>query len=674
MTNRGKVSAVTDLYGYGKMLDVDLSRQRILKKSVDPEFARSYIGGMGFGCKILYDEVGPYVDPLGPDNILIFANGPLTGTKAPCSGRTEVTTKSPLTGSIGTGNTGGMWGTRLKHAGIDIIVVRGMAAEPVYLWIDDDRVELRNAHNLWGKDTHVTSDLILDELVDKKISVMAIGPAGENLVKYACPMNDYHHCAARGGAGTVMGSKRLKAIAVRGTRAVMAARKEEFEEVAKQTVNRILENVKRAGGVTGDVLADVNERCQAIGSLPYRNYQGGTFPHLQNLSRNVAQEYYTKKEGTCYVCPISCFKLVEVNTGKWRGVKVSRGLHPGIVQDWGAKCAINNLPAVWKCKDLCQHLGMDYGSASGVIAFAMELFQRGIITAKDTDGLELMWGNEDSIVQMLHNIAFRRGFGDILAEGSVKAATHIGKGANAYAMTIKGMETMGTDPRSGRKGWHFGALTNPRGGDNVKNTHFLADLYNPHWWVDEFDMFEDVKKKIYGGIPAEKVSSTWEGKPLLCKWFEDLYSALNALGLCFMPSGFNLAVGPTFLSKLLSTMTGQDITPKEMMTAGEKVFTLLKMYTVRQGLSRRDDAFPERFYNEPLPEGPSKGAVVPRKTIDRLLDEYYELRGWDKRTGIPTKQKLTELGLGDMARDLSSMDIHRVALGCDSESNNLEES
>jgi len=477
-------------------------------------------------------------------------------------------------------------------------------------------------------------------------------------------MNDYHHCAARGGAGAVMGSKRLKAIAVRGTGAVGVARKEEFEEAAKQTAKRILETVKRPGVVKGDVLPDVNERYQAIGCLPYKNYQENTIPYMQNVCRSVAQKYYTKAEG-CYACPIPCFKLVEVNEGKWRGVRVGRGLHPGIVQDWGAKCAIDNLPAIWKCKDLCQHFGMDYASAAGVIAFAMELFQRGIITTEDTDGLDLTWGNEDAIVQMLHNIVFRRGFGDILAEGSAKASRYIGKGAEAYVMTIKGMETMGTDPRSGRTGWHFGALTNPRGGDNVKNTHFLADSYNPRWWVDEFDMFEDVKKKIYGGVPAEKLPSTWEGKPLMCKWFEDLYSALNALGLCFMPSGFNLAVGPTHLSRLLSAMTGRDITPEEMMTAGEKVFTLLKMYTVRQGLTRRDDAFPERFYSEPLPEGPSNGAVVPRETIGRLLGEYYELRGWDKSTGIPTEQKLAELGLEDMARDLPKLvNVPVVEQGC----------
>ncbi|MBN1105763.1 MAG: aldehyde ferredoxin oxidoreductase family protein [Deltaproteobacteria bacterium] len=644
---------MAELPGYGKILDIDLSTGKIVKRDLDPEFARSYVGGMGFGCRILYDEVGPDVDPLGPGNVLVFANGPLTGTGAPCSGRTEITSKSPLTGSIATGNTGGMWGARLKHAGFDLLVVRGKAEGPVYLSIHDDRVELREAHHLWGKDTHETSDRISAELGHSKISVMAIGPAGENLVKYACPVNDYHHVAARGGAGAVMGAMKLKAIAVRGSGSVKVARKKEFQEAAKQTVKRILANVERAGPVKGDALPDVNVRYQAIGCLPYRNYQEGTMPHWRNVSRSVAQEYYARDEGTCWACPISCFKLVEVKDGKWRGVKVSRGFHPGVVQEWGARCAIDNLPAIWKCKELCHQLGMDYVSAAGVLAFAMELFQRGIITAKDTDGLELPWGNEESIVQTLHNIALRRGFGDLLAEGSEKAATRIGKGAEAYALTIKGMEFMGTDPRSGRTGWHFGELTNPRGGDNVKNTHFLADVYNPRWWIDEFDMFEDVKGRIYGGVLPERVSSTWERKAIMTKWFEDLYSVLNALGICFMPSGFNLAVGPTHLSKLLSAMTGRDVSPQEIMKSGEKIFTLLKMYTVRQGLTRRDDAFPERFYGEPLPEGPAKGAVVPRDTIESQLEQYYELRGWDKSLGIPTARKLAELGLEDLAPDLN---------------------
>jgi aldehyde:ferredoxin oxidoreductase len=321
---------------------------------------------------------------------------------------------------------------------------------------------------------------------------------------------------------------------------------------------------------------------------------------------------------------------------------------PGVVFDWGAKCAIDNLPAIWKCKELCQQFGMDYASAAGCVAFVMELFQRGLLTERDTDGLQLNWGNEDAAMQMLHRIAFREGFGDILAEGSLRAAKKVGKGAERYVMAIKGVEMMSHEPRSGQRGWVFGEITNPRGGDNVKNTHFYADRYNPNWWVDKFDMFDEVKAKIYA-VPPEKIADTWEGKPLMCKWFEDLYSLVNGLGLCFFPVGFRLAWGPTYLSRLFSACTGWETTPQDIMKFGEKIFTLLKVYAVRQGLTRKDDTWPDRFYEEPLPEGPAKGTVLSRDEIERLLDEYYELRGWDKGLGIPTREKLVEVGLHDIA-------------------------
>ncbi len=649
-------------YGYGKILDVDLSTGKIIKKDIDPKFAQKFVGGMGFSCKILYDEVGTDVGPLDPDNIVIFAVGPLTGTFAPCSGRTEITTKSPLTGHIGTGNTGGVWGAALKHAGFDVIVARNEAEKPVYLWIDDDAVEVREASHLWGKDTVITSDMLRQELdpdPTSKISVLAIGPAGENLVRYACPVNDYHHVAGRCGAGAVMGAKRLKAIAVRGTGAVKVARPKEFREAAREARERLIGAVSATSRrhVPTTFVQQLNTTQEALewGGLPGKNFQTGDVPQwIETRGRDVALKYITKKESVCYGCPIPCFDLAEVKEGKYAGLKVSGGHRGGVVLDWGAKCAIDNLPAIWKCKETCQRLGMDYVSPSGCIAFAMELYQRGIITKKDTDGLELTWGNEDAAIEMLHKIAFRDGFGDVLAEGSVRAAKKIGKGAEQYVMTVKGMEMLMLDPRgSGGKGFNFGTLTNPRGGDNLKSTHFMADRYTPDWWIDKFDMFEDVKKRIYS-MPPEECTFTWEGKPMMCKWFEDLYSTLNALGLCFFPSGNRLALGPTYISKLYSACTGWDTTPQELMMLGERIFTLLKAYTIREGLTRKDDNWPDRFYREgsSLEEGPTTRVALSRDTINKLLDEYYELRGWDKKSGLPSKEKLFELGLRDVANEL----------------------
>jgi aldehyde:ferredoxin oxidoreductase len=637
---------------HGKILDVDLSSGKIVKHNIEPSFARKFIGGMGFGASILYDEVGKDVDPLSAQNIVIFANGPLTGTRAPSSGRTEITTKFPLTGNIGSGNTGGIWGSILRRAGIDIIVTRGASDKPVYLWIDDDRVEIRKAKYLWGKDTRETTDLLREEL-GSQISVLAIGPAGENLVRYACPLNDYHHAAARCGAGAVMGSKKLKAIAVRGSGTPYIAKPDEFEKATKSARERLLEADKAQKMPGGPPEA---RRYQfECGALPGKNFQTGVLPRwLETRGVDVAKKYFKRHDSVCYSCSIPCFSLGEVNEGKYAGLRVNRCLMPGVVFCWGAKCAIENLEAIWKCKELCQDLGMDYESTGCTIAFALELFQRGIVTKRDTDGLELSWGNEDAIIELVGKIAYRQGFGDILAEGSLKAAKVIGQGAEKYAMTIKGLEmTMLSDPRvkNNEMGWMFDSLTSPRGGDNVKGTHFAADKYNPNWWIDKFDIFEKEKAKMYC-VPPEETAYHWEGKAMMCKWFEDLVSVVSSAGLCFYPYLFHLALGPTYLSQMLSACTGWNISPQEVMEVGERSFNMLKAYSVRQGFGRKDDIWPERFFTEPLPEGPEKGAILSRDTVRQVLDEYYELRGWDKKTGLPPFMKLKELGLGNIAEDL----------------------
>jgi len=645
------------LHGYGKILDVDLTTGKITTRDIESQFSRKYLGGMGFGCKILYDEVGPEVDPLGPENIVIFANGPLTGTSTPCSGRTEITTKSPLTGHIGTGNTGGLWGARLKRAGFDLIIVRGVSEKPVYLSIDDQNVELMGANHLWGKDTKAATELIKEEMAlaqKTKTSVLTIGPAGENLVGYACPVNDIHHVAARSGAGPVMGAKKLKAIAVRGTGSVTVAKPLEFKEAVVEARQRLLlaDKASRISGAPTDIrIKELKDGC-----LPAKNFQTGILPQwVETRSAAVAQNFLVGKEGTCYRCPISCFNLVEVKEGKYAGTRAARGTMPGVVFNFGAMCAIEDLPAIWRCKELCQLFGMDYESTGASIAFAMELFQRGLLTEQDTDGLRLSWGNEDATQLLIKQIAHREGFGQILADGISRAAEQIGGEAEKYALTVKGMEmSMMPDPRAGAQiGWISGLLTNPRGGDNVKNTHFYAEKYNPNWWVDQFDMFEDVKKIIYG-MPPEEISRTWQGKAMMCRWFEDLYTLCNALGFCFFTTGSKLAWGPTIMSRLYSTCTGQDVTPEEIVGLGERVFTVFKAYTIREGLSRKDDTMPERFFTEPLPEGPAKGKVVPRAVIEGFLDEYYDLRGWGKKTGLPTMEKFKDLGLDDIGTDLKN--------------------
>jgi aldehyde:ferredoxin oxidoreductase len=631
--------------GYGKILDVDLSSGKIEKKDIEAEFARKYLGGVGFGCKILYDEVGPAVDPLSPENIVIFAIGPLTGSRTPGGSRTEITTKHPLSGSIGTGNTGGNWGSALKHAGYEAIIVRNKSEKPVYLLIDENNVELKDAGNLWGKDTRETTEIIPED-VSARVSVISIGQAGENLVRHACLLNDGSHAAGRCGGGAVMGSKLLKAIAVRDSGSPPPpARLEEFQSVVKEARERLM-TADKAFWATGPHVPPYTLATTRMDGAP-------------SLSQEEVEKYVSKTGPSCYACPVQCYNgIAEIKEGKYAGLTMSHAQRPAIIGLFGGVCGIDNLPAVWKCKDLCNRSGMDFYSAAGIVAFAMELYQQGIITRGDADGMELTWGNEDAVIKLLQKMATREGFGGILAEGSSGAARQIGRGAEQYLLTIKGVETGGHDPRprgARQLNWQFlGNLTNPRGGDIIKSTHHHANQYNPNWWADQYDMFEDMKEKIYGKPPQELVTS-WDGQANMYKWFEDLHSLVDSVGLCFVTSHMRLAFGPNYISRLYSAYTGIDISPQDMMKTAERLFTLFKAYGVRQGLTRKDDNWPDRYFDEPVSEGKYKGAVLPREAVDKLLDGYYEIRGWEKKTGVPTEKKLIELGLDDVAGELKEL-------------------
>ena len=634
----------------GKILDVDLSSGKITKSNIEPEFARKYIGGMGYTNKILYDEVGPEVDPLGPENIVIFAPGTFAASKIPMTCRTEITTKHPQTGTIGTGNTGGLWGMQFKRAGYDILIVRNQSEKPVYISINDDDIEIKDASDLWGKDVYETTRILEGE-TSHKVPVTAIGQAGENLVPYACPITTYHHGACRQGAGAVMGAMKLKAVTVWGTRAPEPARPEEFAEAIekmnlRQDYSR--QAMRKAGSYTAG--ADAVRRYIERGGLRVRNYQSNYIENfLETRSVEIARKFVTE-ERSCYACPARCFEIGMVEEGKYAGTWVARPTFAGLTVAFGANCDISDFSAILKLKELCQRYGMDYVTASGTLAFAMELYQRGIITQSDADGLDLSWGNDDSAVEILRKIAYREGFGDVLAEGCVKAAEIIGKGAEYYAMTLKGVEPMAGDPRDHQKIYILCDITNPRGGDNIKGGHNAVDpdIYDPNWWGDDFDMPEDVRRKTFKTSPDD-ISSTWENKALYCKYLQDLYQIQNALG---MNQSGRHTIGPDCLSSLYSAYTGFDTSPEEIMDAGERVFNMFKAYAVRDGQDRKNDNVVDRFYEEPVPDGPCAGATLARETIDKVLDEYYEVRGWDKKTGVPTSEKLIELGLADVAGDL----------------------
>jgi aldehyde:ferredoxin oxidoreductase len=652
---------------FGKIVRVDLSNRMWILEDIDPEMIKKFIGGIGLASKILFEETGPHVDPLSPQNIVIVSAGLLNGAEAPTAYRSEITTKSPLTGIIGSGNFGGVFGSKLRKAGYEAIVLKGKADDPVYLIIEDDHIELKSAKHLWGKDTWETTDAI-KERVGRDFSVMAIGQAGENLVRFACPVIDYHHTPGRSHAGCVMGSKNLKAIVVRGTKEIHVALPEMFKETVEEIQERIKDYPERGPRLkigSTHIVAEAAKR----GILGGKNYQTGILPESNVLWR---PEDYAKYliEGPifCGQCLLStyygCNITIDVKEGKFKGLYIQGAGFSHHVWNWGSKCAIESFPAILKCKEICNRYGMDQ---AGPIPFALELFQRGIITREDLDGDELEWGDADAIIDMLSKIAHRRGFGDILADGSARAAKTIGREAEKYALTIKGMEMMsGADPRGVGMATNLGHLTCVRGGDDLKTTHtILENIPNwatkqgiteenyIRWFLNRLDMFDGVKKDIYG-VPPRVGTSTYtrESIVLMTKWYEDMTFIRDALGICLFAVNYTNTIGPTYCAKLFSAYTGLNISPTEMMKAGERILNLIKAFNIREGLTRIDDDFPSRFYSEPLKKGSSEGAALSRVYINRLLDTYYRLRGWNVKTGNPTEEKLGGLGLEDVAEDL----------------------
>lgn len=660
--------------GYtGKLLDVDLGAKQAVEIDLDEEILQDFIGGLGLAVKIMYDEIGPDIDAFSPKNIVIIATGPLSGTRAPTNGRTHIVTKSPLTGILGMGNFGGWWGPRLKRAGLEAIVIRGKSNAPVYLWIDEGTVQIKSAEHLWGKDTFETTDALKQRL-GEDVSVLSIGQAGENLVRFACPVADYHHAPGRSHAGCVMGDKKLKAVVVRGTKEVAIADSEKFTEAVSEAVARIanypdkgerprigshsglVSNWARAGAIrSGNFLTEELPPDSDLFRLP------ASFKEVTSLSPG----YYG------YHCPMAkyygCDILSEIRSGPYAGVKIGGLAFSEVAIEWGGRCGIKSYPAMFKCRELCQRYGMDEVTQ---VPFAIELFKNGILTKEDCDGLELTLGNEDAIMQMLGKIAQRQSLGDILAEGSERAARRIGKSAGKYLLSVKGHELM-DDPRTIAWPHILGRVVCPRGGDDLNTTHYNLDMavlppwaieagWNEgeylQWLVSWVDMFDDVRKKIYGSPPRiESIrKGTIEGRAALVRWSEQLMAVFDSLGLCLLAATVWCALGPTHYAKLYSAGTGWQVNPRELMSKGERIFNLMKAYNVREGLTRKDDAFSARCYQEPS-TGPMKGAVVSRDKLAKLLDEYYELGGWDKETGIPTRSKLIELNLEYVADELAHL-------------------
>jgi len=631
------------MYGWaGTILRVDLSSGKIEKEPLSEELRHNYLGGRGINSRILYDEVKPGIDPLGPENRLIFGAGLLTGTLT-ASGRFTVTAKSPITNILGDGNAGGHFAPELKYAGYDHIVFTGKADKPVYLWIDDDRVELRDAGHLWGKTTDVTDRMIKEEIGDPNIHIAYIGPGGENLVRFACVMANLHCAAGRTGMGAVMGSKNLKAVAVRGTKGIKVAQPEIFRRLALDSQRRMMQNkLYYSNSVYGTTA--ITAGGNKFGMLAVRNArQTGEFSRIDEISHETLKEKYGITMKACFGCIHHCHTWFEVKEGPYAGER-SVGMEYGAIAPWGPLCDNSYAPSLIKLNNLCNQYGLDVSNCGEMVAAAMDWYDLGLITKQDTEGIELEWGNYEAEIEMCHKIAKREGFGDVLAEGPLAAAKKVGKGAERCLSTSKGMLYTMDDSRYS-KAFQLGKAVSTRGSDHLRG---VGLFHRPP------SMTQDEMARKIG--PEARVSDSYQDKAMAVYYSQGIATIADALEIC---KGHTEWAGQEINLKdtadFVSAATGMKVDEADMREIADRIWTVERAFGVREGITRKDDILVGRERNEPEPSGPYKGQAHDQEKWDKMLDEYYDLVGWDKKTGAPTRAKLEELGLKDIADELESM-------------------
>lgn len=626
----------------GKILRVNLSNGKITAEPT-MKYAKRFLGGRGINQWILYNEVKPGIWPFDPANRLIFGTGVLVGTPAPGACRYTVDSKNVYTGGVGSSNSGGHFGPELKFAGYDHVVIQGRSRKPCYLWIDDGKVEVKNAEHLWGKTTWETDDLIREELGDDDIQLADIGPAGENLVRAACIINNGGRAAGKCGLGAVMGSKNLKAVAVRGSGGISVADPEEFMKLVEGLRQRIMDNdVMKMYMKWGTTYIHMED--DKISGNPIRNFQDG-FWGPEKIGKTSKEELigkYSVRRMGCFACPVAASHYLRVPEGVLKGVE-GEGLECNTIKDFGCKLDVANLPAIIKAHVLCNQYGLDVDGTAGVIAWAMECYEKGILGKDDLDGLELNWGNYEAAFELIRKIAYREGIGDLLAEGSKRASGIIGKGSEKYSMNIKGQELY--EPLRAAKGWGLGAILSPRGGGHLRGAP-----------LTEFLGISPEEGEKFFGVPTAGDRKTYEGKAKLVIYFENFKAVVDAMNLCYNLTQWTspYLINPDDISKLFTAATGLSMTAEELMRVGERIHNIEKAFNVRVGMARKDDMPPERFF-EPIKSGPGRGERLEKEKLAGALDEYYGLRGWNVNTGLPTRTKLEELGLEEVAEELGKL-------------------
>jgi aldehyde:ferredoxin oxidoreductase len=634
-------------YGYtGKILHVDLTKGLLSVEEPDESFYRKYMGGSALAMYYLLNEMPSGVDPMGPENVLVMALSVLTGTAISGQSRMTAAAKSPLTGGIGDSQGGGFFPAELKFAGFDAVVIKGKAETPVYLWIHDGEYELRDASHLWGKITGEAEAAIREELGDQKIEVWQIGPAGEKGVRYAGVFSMSNRANGRTGMGAVMGSKNLKAVAVRGKKRPEVADKAGLNELARWGAANLEDS--DIAGLAKYGTAETTGSNQTSGTLPTYNFNSGVFEGWEPIDGTTMYDTVLKgaaegkqdREGrdTCYACTVRCKRVVEITEGKYKVDPHYGGPEYETTSTFGNYCAIDDLAAISKANEICNKYGMDSISCGATISWAFEAFNEGKLTLEDTDGLDLTWGNADAMVQLTESIARREGFGDLLAEGSERAARQIGRGTEQYLITFKGQEAPAHMPRV-KRSLSVIYTTNPFGADHQSHEHDPAI-------EDDFEFYEE-RLAVLGFSEAQEVRSMSDEKIRWAMKSQHMYSTMDSLDLCQFVFGPAWQLyGPNDMLKFVQSVTGwEDVTFDELQLVGERRLNMMRAFNAREGIDRQADVVPEKLF-KPLKGGVSDGWKLDREEVEAALDRYFEFCGWDIETGIPTSEKLDELDLG----------------------------
>jgi aldehyde:ferredoxin oxidoreductase len=609
------------LLGYaGRVLRVDLTTGKTRVEPLDEDVAKKYIGGIGLGMRLWLNNSKPGIDPFSPENPLVLALGPISGTMFPTAGNGHaIASKSPETFGIGEAVAHGTFGAEMKRAGYDAVILTGKAEKFVYLWIDDDSVQLLDAAHLMGKSPSETEDAIKEELGDYYIRVASIGLAGEKLSRIACILNEKTRAAGRTGLGAVMGSKNLKAIAVRGTRDILVAKPDEFMDMVKEFHERMkgpATQKYRTLGTPENVLVH-----NALYCMPTRNYNNAHFENADKVSGEVLNEKFVAKIIGCSSCAMRCEHEVVVPEGPYKGTMTR--MEYETLWAMGPYCGIDRLDTIIKGMELANYYGIDAIGAGVIAGFTMDCYENGLLSQKDLGGIDAHFGNSEALIQLLEKIGKREGIGDILAEGVRIAGQKIGKGAEKLAQHIKGLEVTGYDLRC-LKTAALGFAVSFRGADHNRHGAYAFD----------------VKGKV-NRLKAEK------GRGKLVRDMEDTYALIDSFIVCKFSRG-TYYKELADMAKLYTLVTGIEMTPEELKKSGERINTVARLINIREGLGRKDDTLPWKVMNMPIPdEGPVKGAFVSQKELDLLLDDYYESRGWTLE-GVPTPAKLKELGMDDL--------------------------